>query len=257
MNNIKKEENLATSNELEMYIYPEVIQNLGELAMQVGAFMEKLSVIKARAYCSYGLNRRIFTLKGSLERISEISPPTRTERLEENEKIDLTAHLHCYYINQSGAYNNLAWIWFHEKLTIEEKNNIPKEQVSLVNKKFKKFLPKVLVDKCSSYSEWFDYLKDFRDPLVHRIPFYVVPYMITQSEKSKYDELEKKWCQAKDSDEMEKIMNEIDNLGSYNGKMAFGYEDDKGPMTIHQVVPDANTLIEVARTFMDNFFEDK
>ena len=244
--------NLARPQELQDEIYPRVIRDLESCALRFNSFQPKLRTSKAKEYCRHGIGRRVLTLRNSLERILTISPPTREQILNLTEKADLTAHLHCFFINNSGMYNNLACIWFYEKLSAGDKKNCPFFMINLFNSDFQKHLPQELVAKCVAFSDWYGYLKDFRDPLVHRIPFYVVPYVVLKKDMSEYKALGKKLNSESDPYKIEEIMNKMNSLGIYTGTIVGSFKKGK-PMPLHQVVTDAITLLDLIDTYLKVF----
>jgi hypothetical protein len=244
--------NLATMEELEKETYPKVINDLAFCAVGLNSFQARLKTEEGIEHCKHGLGRRLFTLRNCLQRIHDISPPTRTRILSDIEKADLTAHLHCFFINNSGAYNNLAWIWYCEKLTDVDKKSLSVFKISLFNDEFQKFVHNDLVAKCDSFSDWYGYLKDFRDPLAHRIPFYVIPYMVSKENLPRYNELSEQWNRESDPFKREEIMDEMDSLGVYTGTITGSFKEGK-LMPLHQVVTDGITLLDFIKTYLMAF----
>lgn len=244
--------NLKTAQELETECYPKTICDLSEIALEIQSFSRTLKTIDAKEHCIYGLCRRILTLRGCLSRILLIAPPTRTKVLLLDEKIDLTSHLHCFFINNSGSYDNLAWIWYWEKLGEKDKENFKKYDVDLFKKKFQQCLPQQLKEKCKEFNNWHNYLIEFRDPLAHRIPFYVPLYDVPKKNSARYAELNSQWHSTLNPDEMKNIMDEMDSLGVYAGEMIRSPKN-LTRVNIHQVLTDAITLLDMIELYLKIF----
>ena len=57
-------------------------------------------------------------------------------------------------------------------------------------------------DYLTGLGDWFDHIIDFRDALVHRIPLYIPPYIVSQDNDAKYQALEDQKHTTKDPEEI-------------------------------------------------------
>ncbi|MBF0595388.1 MAG: hypothetical protein HQL22_10550 [Candidatus Omnitrophica bacterium] len=248
-----------TPLEVENIGYPTAIKGLKDIQLQYNKLRGLVTATEAQEFWLHGLLRRIGTLKANLNRVLAISPPTRSKKLNEIEFADLTAHLQCFYINHFGVYNNLALIWTFERLSIQDRKQFikPKYTPNIFNKDFKRLLPFEMRKQINQSSVWYKNLIDFRHPLAHAIPFYVVPYFLTADEARKDAILEERFLKAKSSIEMEIIMDIKDSLGKYYGGHITGSFNKNKLMPIHQIVADTNTLVEILKTFAKVFVQNK
>jgi hypothetical protein len=133
---------------------------------------------EAKDHALYGISRRLSIIKECVEYFFQAIPP------EQNEEIDIEVrkrgdiHLHAILINVCGIIDNMAWLWAYHieldnKIDLEKK----KSDIGMFNKKFRKHLPDTLKEKTSTFSDWYNFIKNQRHPTAHRIPPYIIPYI--------------------------------------------------------------------------------
>src|SRR3569832_524187 len=84
---------------------------------------------RAKEYLEHGVCRRIRVLERSIERIYEIFPPDRKEKLTRNELSDVQIYLHAFGINLFGFLDYLAWGYVHEHNQKKEVGNKKKKRL--------------------------------------------------------------------------------------------------------------------------------
>lgn len=145
----------------------------------------------ARDYASYGLCRRLFLMTHCMERVFERIPPDITHPPENETLNDATAFLHAFTTNVFGCIDNLAHVWVREQNVHGKTGPLKSSQIgfSSTNKNVISSLTGDLHDYVTgkSFRQWHDcYLKPWRHPLAHRIPFYVPPHVYVGDESSRF-----------------------------------------------------------------------
>ena len=145
---------------------------------------------RARDYAWYGLCRRLSLMRHCMERVFELIPPDITQPPEQRSLNDATAFLHAFTINAFGCMDNLAHVWVKEKNVRGKTGPLQRNQIgfSSSNTKVLLSLTGELHDYVTGeeFRQWHDcYLKPWRHPLAHRIPFYVPPHVYVGDESSR------------------------------------------------------------------------
>jgi hypothetical protein len=188
------------------------------------------------------------------------------DRLRENGKkplvgtfsSDVQIHLNSFYIHLRGALDNLAWLYiFRHFAEASEDQKKFQNMAHLFSKDFlglareKDFeIYRILSDRV----EWNAKIKNYRDPIVHRIPMYSSPAFWTNEEAERYEELQKityDAISASDFDFAEKLREERQCIGTYHPNIAnetgggFGCQDLFS--AIHE---DLAQLLGIVETFI-------
>lgn len=137
---------------------------------------------KAREYAEHGFHRRICMLRRGIENIFNLCPPDQHEEISPDQAYDISINLQSFIVNLYGAVDNLAHIWVAEKNITHNGRELVPQEIGLTRRhvkvrsafssNFRLFL--------EENDEWFDYIKDFRDSLAHRIPLYIPPKTVLQ-----------------------------------------------------------------------------
>jgi len=227
----------------------------------VSVFAEKLLEQEARTYLLQGVCRRAGIIIKCCKNIFETFPPNRTELLSSDELDNININLHAYMINLYGLLDNLAWVYVIEhKITDLIKN---KRSIGLFTKNTQKQLPKRLNDylKLEPTKVWFkDYVQDYRDALAHRIPLYIPPSTILESDSNKYSQLDKLGLDELlqgNFDRMNELNSERDSLTSICAVFSHStYNNQSRPLILHvQIVSDLMTVLEFIKIYTDSFHE--
>lgn len=216
---------------------------------------------RAKEYLEHGVCRRIRVLERSIERIYEIFPPDRKEKLTRDELSDVQIYLHAFVINLFGILDNLAWVYVHE-------HNLEKEVggyrgVGLYANGTQDVLPpdlKAYVN-LESTREWYEkYVKNYRDALAHRIPLYVPSLIVTDSEAAKWRELDDriwKCIKNQEFEALEELKREEAALGVVCDMFSHSMsESESKNLYIHpQVLADGATVVELGGVYRSNFWK--
>lgn len=201
-----------------------------------------------------GVMRRGFVNAHCLRRIYEISPPTRTNPLTHEEREDITVFLLTFLFNVSGIIDNLSWIWFYEKKICEKEDPEKfKFKVHLFDKDFKKYLTDEVKKELQIFNKWQNHIKNFRDPIAHRIPLYVIPYFLDEEGARKHKLLVEKFNNETDIDERKRLLEEMDNCGVYEPAYMHSFSEESPLVAMHpQLLADTNTIIELIKIIQCN-----
>src|SRR3569832_2387200 len=89
--------------------YKKVTSGLRKLVESFfSVFFLNLKSPRAKEYLEHGVCRWFSVLERSIERIYEIFPPDRKEKLTRDELSDVQIYLHAFVINLFGILDNLA-----------------------------------------------------------------------------------------------------------------------------------------------------
>lgn len=141
---------------------------------------------KGREYLKHGVCRRINILHRSIQKIFEIFPPNRTALLNWDELAEVEINLHAFIVNLNGLFDNLAWVFVHEKGLDELIKN--RNRVGLFISHTQEHLPLRFRAYMTSekMKKWHArYAKDYRDSLAHRIPPYVPPATVDPADEAR------------------------------------------------------------------------
>lgn len=206
---------------------------------------------KATEYAMHGFCRRCGIIKACIRNIFKIYPPSRHDVPTTKEIHDLTINLQTCVLNVYGCIDNLAWVWAYES-GFDTKH---RSKIVLSNKEGKDSLLKTLSTDFQNYwesctQEWFDnYMGDFRDALVHRIPFYIPPYRVDPKNEDKYKELHIKKAKARSEHnfvEFDKIEKEIESLHFFLPAYRHSFDECENEIELYQFIADLNTISELA-----------
>lgn len=135
--------------------------------------INKLKNEKSKNYCLYGLGRRILHLNECMKQFYDVFVYEYTNRNTEvprDIRFNQTALLNYFFMNISGAMDNLAWI-----ITLEKDIKLGYFDIVLDGKKVRPLLGSTAQQKLTDYNKWIEHIKSFRDPFAHRVPPYVMP----------------------------------------------------------------------------------
>lgn len=221
----------------------------------VSEFAPSLKIEKAREYTRQGVARRLKILRKCIENIAAIYPPARHELLSEDECSDVAINLHAFITNIDGVQDNIAWVYVIENALEDKIKNGP-VGVGLFTKETKPHLPADFRTylKSDRIKEWrCEYAKNFRDALTHRIPPYLPPYEVTQSNTRLCQALASQIHQLVLIGDFKSVKTLLDDCDSYRRICptflhSLSGSDPSPPIILHpQVLADANTVLEIVR----------
>ena len=177
--------------------YEDVAKKHNQLKSRLMHFQSKLMKSDSQVYLTQGVARRLGILVRCIDNIFRIYPVERTKKLLPDELTDLTINLHAFFVNTSGIFDNLGWVFVCEhNLSGKRKDGkLERKDIGLFNKKTQLHLTKNLREYLQStdLQTWYaNYSKNYRDALAHRIPLYVPPAILNENEGEKYKKLQDK-----------------------------------------------------------------
>ena len=127
--------------------YIEIKSIYKHLSMRLITFSQTIKNDKAKEYMQQGVFRRLMTLSQCLDNVFCIFPPNREKRLSKAELVNVDINLHAFFINISGIFDNLAWVFVHENglYGSPKEGKIGRNEVGLFNKRTQEYLPKNLM----------------------------------------------------------------------------------------------------------------
>lgn len=244
--------------------YGELGISHNELLLELMTFQQGLSNEKAKEYLTQGVGRRLKTLSRCIYNIFTIFPADRTEHLSKEELADININLHAFFINISGIFDNLGWVFAYENNLLGKANEgkIPRNGVGLFCDGTQNHLSKDLNNYLNSevIKTWYtDYSKNYRDSLAHRIPLYVPPSLLNKKEAEEFQNIEEqlqkldlsKECDREKYDELRDMQQK---LGTASHLFAHSLSEGCNPVYFHaQVLADFATVEETIEKFITHF----
>lgn len=249
--------------------YADVDYIYRQLMLKLSRVHSKLTNEKAREYLMQGVGRRLTIFTKSLQNIFRIFPVEKTYRLPKDDLTDLYINLHAFFVNISGILDNLGWIFVYENdlLGSPKEGKITKLGVGLFNKKTQVHLKaefKAYI-KSDRIQAWYkEYLKDYRDTLVHRIPLYVPPAALTKKEQDEFREMEKQlwnhglklWDYSSSEDFLkhDEMIEKQSQLGQACTLFAHSFNEGSKPVFLHaQILADFITIGDIINKYFVDF----
>jgi hypothetical protein len=209
----------------------------------------------SKVLATHGLLRRISTLSRCSNQVYNLIPPEKTSPTKD-ERDNAAIFLQAFIINIYGTFDNLARIWVSEmELRHPDGRELSHFQVGLGPKCT--YLRESFSDQLQNYlsglDEWFGYLENYRHALAHRIPLYIPPKRLNDTEAAMHRELESQATNALKNHEFdlhEMLRDQQEQLGTFEPWImhSFGQaKEDAQPVMFHaQLICDLATVIEVA-----------
>lgn len=235
-----------------------------QLMLRLVSLLSKLTNDKAKEYLMQGAGRRLNIVTRCIENIFRIFPIGQTEQLARDELTELGINLHAFFINTSGLFDNLGWVFAfeHDLLGEPKDGKLGRNDIGLFNRKNQIRLPDPLRKYLQSdhLRAWYaEYSKNYRDALAHRIPLYVPPSVLSGADQEKYLELEAQ-LQTLDLTKYENfeiyddILEQQKQLGQASPLFAHSVGEKGRPVFLHaQVIADYATIEEVVKRFCEHF----
>jgi len=229
---------------------------LNERLISIGAAQSFVTNEKSLIYLIYGATRRLFMIKTSFTELIEVAPIERTAALSDDEVSTIEIHLNSILINIFGLIDCLLWTTLYHSDVDPE----PFEKSPMKVRFNKSFFQKIELGskKTSSllnFDAWLTDFKSKRNSSAHKIPYYVPPSSIEESERQKYIELNEQLGRAMldiDVDEHEKICKELEELGTFCPM--FAQDPFQKPYAIYPTIPDdICQLLNLIQVFVDHF----
>ncbi len=246
--------------------YEDILQKHHQLKLRLMKFQSKLRSSDSQVYLTQGVIRRLDTLVRCIKNIFRISSVERTEKLSPDELKDLTINLHAFFVNISGIFDNLGWVFVfeHNLLGRRKDGKLERKDIGIFNKKTQLHLPENLLKYLESrdLKSWYEnYSKNFRDALAHRIPLYVPPAMLNENEGEEYQKLQDQLqtldlSSPENLNRYEEILGQQMQLGQVSLFFAHLKNEGGDPVFFHaQVIVDYKTVEELVIKFCEAYVE--
>ncbi|HSF31325.1 MAG TPA: hypothetical protein VLK82_12755 [Candidatus Tectomicrobia bacterium] len=255
-------------DELSLKEITEKYQDTGrihdQLMLRLVSLLSKLTNDKAKEYLMQGAGRRLNIITRCIENIFHIFPIGQTKQLTRDELTDVGINLHAFFVNISGLFDNLGWVFaFEYDLLGDPKDGkLGRKDIGLFNRKTQIRLSNGLRKYLQSdrLRVWYsEYSKNYRDALAHRIPLYVPPSVLSGADQEKYLQLEAQ-LQTLDLTKYENfeiydyILKQQKQLGQASPYFTHSVGKEGRPMFLHaQVLADYATIEEVVKRFCEHF----
>jgi hypothetical protein len=221
---------------------------------------------RGREYTFTGLIRRMDTMLRAIEYVYDVLPPEKEDIPETEETVSATILIQSFVINVHGCLDNLAWIWVYETNQKDKwGGDLDRRMVGLsegywyLRKSFSKPFRKYL----KSRKGWFRHVAEFRDSLAHRIPLYVVPFILSEGNTKEYNRLENEAFAAGlkgDYNEYDQFKTQQQKLGAYRPWMTHSPTEGAPAAVFHQqLLQDFLTIHECAVKMLEEIalFENR
>lgn len=221
-------------------------------------FQHDYKKIKAKEFALQGFTRRLKTITLALQKVFSLIPPEQIKPPIEEVRVETAIHIQAFLINTAGCLDNLAWVWAIET-SLKESNGTPisRRRIGLgpQNTLMRHSLSEPFQARLCEFNDWFNLMKEYRDALAHRIPLYIVPYVVTKKNIEQYEKIDRRMKKAFSQlalDEYKKLNKEQENLGVFSGWMTHSFDETRSPIFFHgQLLCDYLTVIELGRLMIE------
>ena len=175
----------------------------------------QLSNEEARYYLRFGFIPRALQIKEARFQLLQVMEKSGGSALDVYHTTSLNMYLNSLYFNMCGAMDNLAWGMQHEASVVDDLGK-DKRDVGLFARKFKQGLKNIdssVAKTLGDCTEWGREMKEFRDPIAHRIPLYISRCVITtESQKEEYRAYERNLGETDYSEDPNAYMEAFRNM---------------------------------------------
>ena len=233
-------------------ICSDLTARLYQLARGIFSLVPSISSSDAQRFITRGVLKRTFIIRQNAAFIISFKPST-THAICADMATELTMHANSLYVHIRGLFDNLAWAIAYEFPTygqVSESNKKDRSRIGLFHSAFIDKIPShELAAFLREHVRWHDLLKEFRDPIAHRLPMYAVPSVIAEEDADRYQQLEKESIGAlmsMDIDKHSRLKQEKVKLTRYIPMLC--HEQDGQPMLLPmkpQVEQDVSITAEI------------
>ncbi|AJD52414.1 hypothetical protein ABIE64_003449 [Thalassospira sp. MBR-102] len=210
---------------------------------------------EAREHAHHGLCRRLETLDHAVDRVYELLPPDIDDIPPRGDVKEATIHIQASISNIIGCLDNLAWIWINERnLKHRDGSTFRTREVKLSRdcRDLWRDLPQRFRDKIVEFRDWFTHITEWRDALVHRIPLYIPPYCVRDTEQ--YNQLVKQANEALRNGDLElhvRLKQQYEEMHYFVPCIMHSFEEEAEPAVFHaNLVADIKTIAVLANLFL-------
>lgn len=208
----------------------------------------KFTSERAKEYANQGFARRIKTISYALQQVYISIPPDNKIIPKRQDIKNAEINIHAFFANLAGCFDNLSWIFVHEKKISIRRTfiGISPQNTQLLSHFSDEFRQHIL-----SMNFWFEHLKDYRDTLVHRIPLYIPPYSIDPKNVEQYNLLSTKLLKSKSAREYQNLSSRLDRLKHFVPAYRHSLIESNNAVMFHpQMIADFATVEDISLRFL-------
>lgn len=206
-----------------------------------------------REHAAHGVARRLALLYCCLERVFALIPPELERSPERAVRLEATVFIQSFVFNAFGLLDNLAHIWVAERdVRGENGRPLPSRWIGLrsENLAVRDSLSCDARAELANFDVWFDNLTAFRDHLAHRIPLYVIPFIVSPPDAAEHARLSAElWEVIRGGDlaQVAQIKERRQRLEHFRPWMQHSINDRAPPVVFHpQMLADFVTVEKIA-----------
>jgi len=190
----------------------------------------------------------------AIDYVFNVLPPEKEDVPETDDTVAATILIQSFVINVQGCLDNLAWIWVYETNQKDSRGrDLDRRAVGLgegywfLRKSFSKPFRKYL----KSRKKWFRHVSEFRDSLAHRIPLYVLPFIVSEPNVPEYNRLQREAFAAADYQTYLDLKAKQEKLGAYRPWMTHSPIEGAPVAVFHQqMLQDFLTIDELSNKLL-------
>ncbi|SEL39096.1 hypothetical protein SAMN04515666_103605 [Bosea lupini] len=206
-----------------------------------------------REHAQHGAARRLAILYQCIESVFELIPPSADDILDREVRLRGTVFIQSFVLNAFGLVDNLAHVWVAER-AIRGPNGRPlaRREIGLrsLNAAVRASLSVEGQAELAAFDNWFAYLTDFRDHLAHRIPLYIIPFIVAPEDEDEHKRLSGEVVSAirrGEADEARALKAQRRRLEHFRPWMKSSIHDPGPPVVFHpQMLADFATIERIA-----------
>jgi hypothetical protein len=218
--------------------------------------MRRFEDARAAEHARNGFARRLGTLIRALNLVFDLLPPELDTIADRDTVVDATISIQSFVLNTFGCLDNLAWTFVHEKgVTAPSGAVLDPRSVSIGSAAVRARFSNEFSSYVDSRAGWLKDMRGFRDSLVHRIPLYIPPFIVTPDAIDEYNRLERASddaMRAKNFEEYSHLQKEQTNLGRFRPWMTHSLTENSPAILFHpQLLSDFATVDEFGREMLE------
>ncbi len=206
-----------------------------------------------REHAHHGAARRLAILYQCIESVFELIPPDIDGMPDREARLRATIFIQSFVLNSFGFVDNLAHVWVAEK-DVRGGNGRPLDRLSIGLRPKNAAVRASLSDEgqaeLKAFDNWFAYLTEFRDHLAHRIPLYILPFIVAPEEEGEHNRLSVEVMDAIRQGDIERaqaLKAQRRRLEHFRPWMKHSIHDPAPPVVFHpQMLADFATIERIA-----------
>ncbi|BDW88618.1 hypothetical protein [Thalassospira tepidiphila] len=248
-------------------IIDELVLGLDEALAEIDQVRErilyhKFKKTRAYEYAVHGICRRLDTLKHCSSRVYELLPPNLDHVPDRQCVKEATVHIQSFISNVIGILDNLAWVWISENdLKHRDGTDFSPREVKLSRdcRDLWRDLPINFREKVIEFREWFLHAYEWRDALVHRIPLYIPPFTVRDTELyNKIDAAAYKALIDGDIEKHRELDAEMDAMKFFSPIIMHSFSEEAEPAVFHaNLLSDMKTVSVLTMLLLDNIIGEQ